>query len=100
MPNYDTVVDALHDLKARGFDFDFNLKETCLHCAQLDKELSPEDFDVVEIYRFEGASNPDDNSIVYAIESTDGLKGTLVNAYGIYSDPVSDELVAKLDIKR
>lgn len=99
MPSFDTMVDALNGLKARGFTHDFNLKEECLHCTTNGRNLSPEEFDVVEVYRFEGMTNPDDNSIVYAIESADGLKGTLVNAYGIYADPMSAAMVAKLDIR-
>ncbi len=99
MPKYSTLVDTLHDLKSRGYDFDFNIKDDCIHCAQLDRQLSPEEFEVVEVHRFEGMSNPDDNSVVYAIEGPDGLKGTLVNAYGIYADAASDRLIAKLEIK-
>jgi len=99
MPTYSTLVDTLNDLKKRGYDHDFNLKEDCIHCAQLGRQLSPEEFEVVEVHRFEGASNPDDSSVVYAIEGPDGIKGTLVNAYGIYADPASDKLIAKLNIK-
>lgn len=99
MPIYKTMVDTLNDLKARGYDYDFNIKEDCLHCAQLGRQLSPEEFEVVEVHRFEGASDPDDNSVVYAIEGPEGIKGTLVNAYGIYSDPATDKLIAKLHIK-
>jgi hypothetical protein len=37
--------------------------------------------------RFEGASDPADNTILYVIETNDGIKGTLVDAYGSYADP-------------
>ena len=37
-------------------------------------------------YRFEGMSNPDDQSILFAIEFADGRKGTLVAAYGPLGD--------------
>ena len=37
--------------------------------------------------------------IVTGIAAKDGgLKGVLVNAYGVYSDAVSDELIKKLSI--
>lgn len=99
MNDYQTLSEATNDLRARGYTLDFNLETNCVRCKAEDLELSPEDFEVVEVYRFEGYSNPDDNSIVYAIESTDGLKGVLVNAYGVYADTASDELIAKLEIK-
>lgn len=41
---------------------------------------------IPNFYRFEGASNPDDMAILYLIETSDGSKGTLVDAYGTYSD--------------
>lgn len=96
---YDTLLDAINGLKAKGYTYDFNLKENRIHCTAADRELSPEEFDVTEVYRFEGMTNPDDSSILYAIESHDGLRGTLVNAYGMYADPVSDTMMAKLAIK-
>lgn len=96
---YDTLVDAINGLKAQGYTYDFNLKEDCLQCAGVDRVLSPEEFEVTEVYRFEGMTSPDDSSILYAIESNDGLRGTLVNAYGMYADPMSSAMVAKLEIK-
>ncbi len=96
---YDTLLDAINGLKAKGFTLDFNLKENRLHCTEAGRQLSPEEFEVTEVYRFEGMSSPDDNSVLYAIESHDGLRGTLVNAYGVYADAISNAMVAKLDIK-
>lgn len=98
MRNYETLSQATNDLRKRGYTLDFNLKESCLHCAQENLELSPLDFEVVEVYRFEGMTDPGDSAVVYAIESTDGLKGVLVNAYGVYADTASADIVAKLDI--
>ena len=40
----------------------------------------------MNFYRFEGESDPDDNAILYIIETNDGTKGTLVDAYGVYND--------------
>jgi quercetin dioxygenase-like cupin family protein len=49
------------------------------------------------VYRFEGASNPDDESIVYAISSAKfGVNGVLVNGYGISADEASSKLVERL----
>ncbi len=86
-------------MRKRGYTLDFNLQENCLQCTSEGLELSPEDFEVVEVYRFEGMTDPADSSVLYAIESTDGLKGMLVNAYGVYANTASAELIAKLDIK-
>ena len=74
MYNYDTVTEAIKDLKARGFTLDFNLQANALQCFNPDLVLEPEEFEIKEIYRFEGDTNPSDEEIVYAIESKDGQR--------------------------
>lgn len=98
----DTLLETLEDLKEDGFTYDFNLTA---HALEVHKEdgiclnLSPEDFDIVQVYRFEGMTDPSDMSILYAIESKDGLKGTLVSSYGVYADAMSNEMIKKLDTR-
>ncbi|MDQ4141185.1 MAG: phosphoribosylpyrophosphate synthetase [Bacteroidota bacterium] len=96
MKQYDTLVEALKDLESRGYKYNFNVAQDCLECAEISLKLYPQDFDVTEFYRFEGPTDPADNSILYAIEGKNGTKGVLVNAYGVYSDPGSEALLAKL----
>jgi hypothetical protein len=98
--SYDTLSEAVTDLKARGYNLDFNLRETCIEAMHNGKQLSPEEFEITEFYRFEGDSDPGDELVVYAIESHDGLKGTMVNAFGPYSNPISDAMIAKLKVLR
>ncbi len=99
MYTYDTLVTALEDLRKRGFTLDFNLKENCIMCGESIK-LQPEQFEIEEVYRFEGDTNPSDSSILYAISSYNGeYKGVLVNAYGMYADPMSQAMVSKLSIQ-
>ena len=81
MPNYDTLTEALSDLKKRGFVTDFNLGVHAIECKQSGKTLTAADFEIVEHYRFEGDTDPGDESVLYVIQSTDGsMKGTLVSA--------------------
>jgi len=96
MKQYESLVDALDDLKKRGYEADFATDTVCLYCGDLDIRLYPEEFTVDEVYRFEGDSNPDDNSVVYAISSSTGVKGTLVDAYGTYAEHLSFEMAKKL----
>ncbi len=95
---YDTLSQATNGLKQRGFTVDFNLQENCLICNT--GKFDPDDFEIVEFHRFEGESNPDDLSIVYAIESNDGLKGVLVSGYGISAEGMSAEMAKKLSFQR
>ncbi|MBV9986524.1 MAG: phosphoribosylpyrophosphate synthetase [Chitinophagaceae bacterium] len=99
MPAYDTLLDALEGLRSRGFATDFNLAFDNIQCRSTGTCLKADEFEIVEHYRFEGATNPSDSSIVYAIESKDGkMKGVLVSAYGMYSEAASDELISKLRV--
>jgi hypothetical protein len=94
---YVTLTGLLNELHKEGYVEDFNLQPNCL-----ERGIDPaKDFKIDKVFRFEGDSNPSDSSILYAISSeSKQLKGVLVNAYGIYSDPVTDELVNKLKIKK
>lgn len=99
MYDYETMVEAITDLKARGYNDDFSLTEHALENKDKGLTLKAEDFDIDEFYRFEGESDPADNTIVYGISSaTKNTKGTLVHAYGTYSEAVDPEILAKLTI--
>lgn len=96
MNNYDTLSEAINDLQKRGYTYDFNLTPECLECPSQKIKIYPEHFEVDEIYRFEGMSSTDDNSILYAISSKNGIKGLLVDAYGVYSESLNEEMIHKL----
>lgn len=101
MQTYDTLLAAIDGLRSDGFNLDFNIAFDTLLCQQNGVCLNPGQFEIVGHYRFEGNSDPDDSSVIYAIESSDGtMKGILVSAYGIYSDPVSDDMVRKLGVEK
>ena len=79
---------------------DFNLTPDCVECKEAGMKLYPEEFVIDKFYRFEGASNPGDSSIIYAISSKDGQKGTLIDAYGVYADSLTTDMINKLRISR
>lgn len=94
---YDTLSEAVNDLQARGYTDDLALRDTCVICNGTNTELHPDDFAIDEFHRFEGESNPSDESIVYAISSeTHNVKGVLVNAFGPGASSLNQAMVAKL----
>jgi len=95
---YDTVSETLNGLKARGFNLDFNLQENCLVCEG--DKFDVNDFEIVEVHRFEGNTDPSDEAVVYAIQSVNGLKGVLVNGYGVSSDTMTADMIIKLKIQK
>jgi hypothetical protein len=98
MYSYETVTEAINNLKQRGYVLDFNLEENELICLEPSLKLHPEQFHIHEVYRFENNTDPADEAILFAIESDDGYKGILLNAYGAKNDSMADALVKKLKI--
>lgn len=95
--NYGTLSETINALTKVGYSHDFNIKDECIVCRQTHIALAPEDFQIDKIYRFEGASDPDYQSILYAISSKRyDVKGTLVNGYGISSDDATSKLIERL----
>ena len=99
--SFGTLSETINGLVKLGYTHDFNIKDGCLICHQTNIVLSPDDFEIDKVYRFEGASNPEDSSILYAISSAKfGVKGTLVNGYGIFSDDTASKLIEKLQTNK
>lgn len=98
MKDYDTLSEAVNDLESKGYTYDFNLLENEIESKALKRKFGTADFNVVEYYRFEGMTSTDDESVLYVIETTDGTKGMLIDAYGMYSDSISDDMLEKLKI--
>ena len=96
MYQYDSPSHAIDDLRKRGYTADFNLEENCLVCNA--QKFNPEQFEIHEVYRFEGASDPGDEAVVYGIEGAGGLKGILVDGYGYSSTPRSEAILQKLKV--
>ena len=100
MKDYGTLSQAINKLKLEeGYEYDFNLLDEKLELKSEKQQYSAHEFNVDKVLRFEGPSNPGDNSILYAITTEDGKKGVLVDGYGIYGGQISKEMLAKLDLK-
>jgi len=96
---YTSLSVAIEDLKKKGFTEDFNLIAEGLESKSLKKQWKAGDLEVVKHYRFEGKSNPGDNTILYLIETTDNRKGLLVDVYGADYGNISSDMIKKLSIR-
>ena len=97
MKTYDNVVEAIDDLANRGFTANLSLEGDAITDKSKNIKMTADDFEIDEFYRFEGESNPDDMSIVFAITSKKyDLKGVLVNAFGTYANNASSTVHARL----
>jgi hypothetical protein len=82
-----TLAGVLDDLARRGFTAHFGAVGDRLQVLDDGRVLPADELTIREYHRFEGVSDPDDMAIVYALESRDGTRGTLVDAFGAYSNP-------------
>ena len=98
MTVFDTLSEAIFSLKNQGYTNDFNLHPEWIECPPLKLKLTPEEFHVDQVHRFEGMTSPDDSSILFAVSSSSGVKGLLVDAYGLYAESVSPVMIQKLTI--
>ena len=90
-------LDCVNALKNEGYDKDFQYQTEGL-CSLEDvaKFYSPSQVKIIEHFRFEGASDPDDMSVIYAIETNDGKKGTIMTAFGTYADTGLSDFISKV----
>ena len=94
-----SLVTIENRLNKDGFTQDFNVMGGRLHTIGSDstKTYAADEITIVDFYRFEGESNPDDTSILYAITANDGVKGTIASAYGVYADSDTNDFLKQVE---
>jgi len=91
-----TLSGCINKLVSDGYTGNFKVDEKGL-ADEKDKHYKPEQVHIKNFFRFEGASDPADNSILYAIELDNGTKGTLTDAYGSYNDPYIGKFIKQVE---
>lgn len=92
-----TLSSCINKLVLDGYTEDFKASEQGLLSLQHERLYQPREIDVVNFFRFEGASDPADNTILYVIRTSDGIKGTLVDAYGPYADRIVEKFMQEVE---
>ena len=98
MPYMKSLTMCLNRMVSEGYTEDFKVTEEGLEALKEHINYKPEQVEVVNFFRFEGESDPDDNAILYVIETDDGKKGTLIDAYGIYNDPIVSGFMKNVEV--
>ncbi|MDQ3277366.1 MAG: hypothetical protein M3Q06_03510 [Bacteroidota bacterium] len=88
------------NLEKYGYTEQFRVEKGKLVGIESKKKFKPAEVKAVNFYRFEGITDPDDMSILYAIETCDGLKGTLTDAYGRYSDDETSDFMKQVEVAK
>jgi hypothetical protein len=93
-----TLTELIAQAAQNGYEKEFRVGDEGLMVAGGDgPAYAPEDVHIPNFYRFEGPSNPDDMAILYLIETGDGMKGTLTDAYGPYADSRITEFIKAVE---
>ncbi|HNQ26829.1 MAG TPA: hypothetical protein PKL92_02810 [Aquaticitalea sp.] len=94
MPNYyyATVIEALDKLRKKGYTVDFNLQDVAI-------ASHPENYKITEIYRYEGDTDPDEESFVFGIEANTGEKGVFVMGAAAASEGNVAKFLHDIDFK-
>ena len=93
-----TLSECMTSLKKHGFEQDFFVTEDgCIKSYTSDKTYCAEDVTIENFYRFEGQSDPGDSSILYAIETSDGVKGMISHPYGADSDGKVEDFIKEIE---
>ena len=99
MKTYSTLLDAINGLKKEGYTEDFNLKQESIEYKKGNYQIFKNEFVIDKHFRFDDNSDPSNQSIIYAISSEKyKLKGTLVNAYGIYAEEMTNNILDNLPL--
>lgn len=85
--SYTSMAEAMEDLRNRGFTANFEFLDHAFRDVESGRTFSADDLTIVEHYRFEGTSDPEDMAVVYAIVSKDGTRGIIADAFGTYANP-------------
>ncbi|MEO6831575.1 MAG: hypothetical protein ABI378_04710 [Chitinophagaceae bacterium] len=93
-----TLTMVLNKAVLNGYTEQFKVGSRGFHgVGRGSKVYQPEEICICNFYRFEGESDPGDNAILYVVETSDGRKGTLVDAYGLYADVQISEFMHQVE---
>lgn len=92
--NYmNTLTAVVNKVVQSGYTDSFKVTKNGLYSSVKENYYNPSQVKIINFYRFEGASDPADNTILYVIETADEQKGTLIDAYGAYSDETTNKFI-------
>lgn len=92
-----TLSACMNKANETGYTESFEMSDSGLFAPSVERHYKPGQVHIVNFYRFEGESDPSDNSILYVIETDDGTKGVLLDAYGAYASEHIGAFIKEVD---
>ncbi len=94
---YRNLPEALDGLREKGYTYNFNRKDDCIECKDLCASFQIDDLNISEFYRFDEEEDPTGKSVIYGIETKDGLKGLLIDNSHLQNKDLLKKLSDKLN---
>ena len=96
-PYLNSLVECHNKMLKDGYTENFTVEDNKLINLSTQAAYAPADITIINFFRFEGQSDPEDSSIMYVIETNDGKKGTIIDAYGAYADPDVSPFITEVE---
>ena len=94
------MVEAVNDLAKKGYTHNFNISGDGQLTEGNFLHFYPFEVELHEFHRFEGNTNPSDMSIIYAVQTKTGLRGTVVDSYGVQGSETVSTFMNKVAQKQ
>src|SRR6266700_7479944 len=92
-PYLKSMISCLSKVMDDGYKEDFRATHSGLLSLSTKKMYDTSQVRIVNFFKFEAFKDPNDNAILYIIETNDGSKGTLIEACGDHTDPLIDKFL-------
>lgn len=92
-----TALSLLTGLAGAGYEENFIFRDGKVTSTRAHRQLEPSELSIDGIFRFEGPSDPDNMSIIYAIRTRTGSKGLLMDAFGPSGNMELADFMAKVE---
>lgn len=98
-----SVIEVIKNLKQRGYIENIYARYDHFACCDGLVQLVPPNFSVDDLIRVGNSTDPDDQSIIYAITGyvdNEVHKGIYVESYGIYHETMSPAMAEHIKLSR
>jgi hypothetical protein len=92
-----TLIEQINKALQQGYTENFKISARGLTDEMESKYYTSHEVQIPNFHRFEGYSDPQDNAILYWIQTVDGRKGILVDAYGAYADVKVNNFIREVE---
>jgi hypothetical protein len=92
-----SMTERVNSLVKDGYIETFQPSSGGMKALSDDSFYSVNDIEIINFYRFEGQSDPADNAVVYVVETQNGKKGLIIDAYGMSADPAISEFIVQVE---